>query len=733
MLSLEPRQAPPPLWLIFVDSLSDRVAFDPGMMPNLARMREKGAQFTVEACRDRLTYRCLHAALSGEDASSWLTLRANFDHRPQQGGTLLHLASRRGRVVALGAHDLEAYGDAYGAAWYFPSPETPEAQLLDRLPSFAGADLVVIGLSQGDRAAHAAGPGSPLYREAFREIDRILGELAARAPPGAHLVIFGDHGHDQAGHHLPGGEATTAALYLGPAVRAGVSGKLQITDHRILLGVLLGLPTPALYRGPPLEDLLEPSWLREHLGALPELRGQPRAALGLSGRLALAAVLSLALLLACWGAGRAFFPRRPWVAFLAAAGLVVLRLLGGLLYEPLCLRIHDHGEAPWRAAFLLLPLGGGLLAGRWLLGHWRGGASLAVLVPLLLLFPSANYYGSGRAIVHGSWLALALAAPWLLRRSSSPLLGAVCLALAPLALALFLGVRRVGDVAGDQGFFELSSPLLASHASRILVASRLLGFLLLPRLLSPSASLHLARGLLAAGALSAALDRTLFPPELLLLLPPLLLLGAPARGLALALGWVAMDSIYPAPAAAALGALLAGIAGVLVVLRDARISPEQRGLAGAGVALVTGYLALWPAVGMRLAGLDFSFMFRWIPASHYETFWWLIGLGLAAKVALAIFWPGLLAISSVGGKPWLLPVATLKALSLALFAATWGVVGPLTALPGQEALSELGLVLFASLMIWASGWFVRRGVGFQGTSPVLDCPSSSACATDACS
>jgi hypothetical protein len=733
MLSLAPRQEPPPLWLIFVDSLSDRVAFDPEVMPNLARIGAQGARFSVEACRDRLTYRCLHAALSGEDASSWLALRANFDHRPQQGGTLLHLASQRRRVVALGAHDLQAYSAAYSASWYFPSPEAPEAQLLEQLHAFADAGLVVVGLSQGDRAAHAARPGSPLYRETFREIDRLLGELTSRAPPGAHVVIFGDHGHDGAGHHLPGGEATTAAFYRGPAVRPGVSGKLQITDHRALIGVLLGLPTPALYQGPPLEDLLDPGWLRAHHGDLPSLRGQPRAALGLPGRLALTSALSVALLLALWGLARAFFPGRAWVALGVAAGLVAARLLGGILYEPLCLRIHDHGETPWRAAFLLLPLGGGLLAGRWLLGHWRGGASLAMLAPLLLLFPSANYYGSGRAVVYGAWIALAIAAPWLLRRSASPLLGAASLALAPLALALFLGVRRVGEVAGDQGFFELSAPLLHHHASLLLAASRLLGFLLLPRLLPPSRGLPLARLLLAVGALSAASGRPLLPPEALLLLLPLLALGAPTRALALALGWVGMDSVYPAPASAALGALLAGSAGVLVALQGSRLSPEQRGLAGAWVALVAGYLALWPAVGMRLAGLDFSLMFRWIPAERYETYWWVIGLGLAAKVALAVLWPGLLVISSVGGKRWILPAVTLKALALALFAAAWGVVGPLTALPGQEALSELGLVLFAGLMIWAGGWFAQRGIGSRGTSPVLHCPSPSGCAPDACS
>ena len=34
-----------------------------------------------------------------------------------------------------------------------------------------------------------------------------------------------------------------------------MSGDLQITDHRALLGVMLGLPTPAYYQGPPVEGV----------------------------------------------------------------------------------------------------------------------------------------------------------------------------------------------------------------------------------------------------------------------------------------------------------------------------------------------------------------------------------------------------------------------------------------------------------------------------------------------
>src|SRR5690242_16939299 len=69
---------------VFVDSLSDRVATDSSIMPELSKLAEQGTSFTVEPCRDRLTYLCLRAVLTGSDESSLLALRENFDNERRE-------------------------------------------------------------------------------------------------------------------------------------------------------------------------------------------------------------------------------------------------------------------------------------------------------------------------------------------------------------------------------------------------------------------------------------------------------------------------------------------------------------------------------------------------------------------------------------------------------------------------------------------------------------------------
>lgn len=349
LVSLSSPRPPEPLTLVFIDSLSDRVAQDAGVMPNLAGLRAQGAAFRVEPCRDRLTYRCLYAAFRGSDASSVMSLQANFSHQQMGQDTILHLAAKRGRVVGAGAHDLEAYQDAFAAFWPFPSATSPEGEVVGKIAGLGPADVTVIGFSSGDRAAHAHGTDAPAYAESFREIDRSLGELIAQAPTNGHIVVFGDHGHDRQGRHLPGGEATTYAVYRGPGVQSGVTGELEITDHRALLGVLLGLPTPAFYQGPAMDKVLHPGWLRERYGEVPELRGRPIPLLGRAERSAMLLALGLACVAALVALARGLAPGWRAAAPLALFA-VALRALSGLGYEPLGWAIHDHGDQPWRSA-----------------------------------------------------------------------------------------------------------------------------------------------------------------------------------------------------------------------------------------------------------------------------------------------------------------------------------------------------------------------------------------------
>ncbi len=710
VVALGPSRKAEPLVLIFVDSLSDRVALDASLMPELNELRSRGASLTVEPCRDRLTYRCLHAALTGKDSSAPLSLRANFV-RERGGhaseGTLLHLAAQHGRVVAAGAHDLESYDDAFDARWYFPGDD--EAGLVAAVGSLGAADLTVVGMSQGDRAAHAHGPGSAAYRTAFASIDRRIGELVRAAPAGAHVVVFGDHGHDGAGHHLPGGEATTFAVYAGPAVRPGVSASMVLTDHRALLGVLLGLPTPALYEGPALDRLLDSGWLAARYGGVPAVAGHPRPTLSSSARGVLASVLGIALALALVLAARAWKLPVGRTAVAAIAGVVLLRLGAGAHYEDICERIHDHGDSPWRAAWLLVPLGLALVAARWVPGdRRRAAAALLPLVPLVLLFPSANYYGAGRAIVPAAGIGLAVLLAALARtRAQRPAAWGLWLP-AAVALALYYDVRRVGGGASP-GYYELKAAIVATHPQVVIAVSQVLAAVLLVVTRPASGDRVVAGGLLASGALltSGLLDGlVLLPhglplgwvPVTMLLAVSMAVRGAPAS--ALAAGWLALVPLYRAPSAAGLGVLIVAVIGALEAVRRARLDESTRRTAAALMLVIAGYLALWPMVGMRLAGVDFGFTFHWIPVERYEAWWWAIALATAAKLALPYALLGLAARQAglqVGER--VLTLGATKVLAVAVFAAAWGTAGPLTALVGQEALNELALTLGVTAMV----------------------------------
>jgi hypothetical protein len=56
-----------------------------------------------------------------------------------------------------------------------------------------------------------------------------------------------------------------------------------------------------------------------------------------------------------------------------------------------------------------------------------------------------------------------------------------------------------------------------------------------------------------------------------------------------------------------------------------------------GLSVVVAlYLMLWPTVGFHLVGVDFRFMFQWVPAAASERWWWVVALGYSFKLALPL-------------------------------------------------------------------------------------------------
>ncbi|HEY4106644.1 MAG TPA: alkaline phosphatase family protein, partial [Polyangiaceae bacterium] len=350
---------PHKLAIVFVDSLSDRVARDVRVMPHLHALAESGVALEVTPCRDQLTYLCLRALLTGYDESSLLALRGNFSHDKAESDNLLDRLAEAGRRVAMvGSHDFEPYQSAQFTAKFGPGNQDSERRLLSDLAAIdpsRQAEVTIFGFSNGDRTAHAFGTANSEYSSAFSAIDDAIGQIASWAGRDTDLFVFGDHGHDEMGRHLPGLASTTYAVYAGPSFRHGVELQARLTDHRAILGALLGVPTPPSYTGPDFARIFAPGALNRataldsHELVAPSRRAGVAGLRWILAGFALIAAIAIGHhLLDLAGLGRA-------LSWLASALAMSLMALAGAGYDVLRQHIHDHGSEPERSFYLLVP------------------------------------------------------------------------------------------------------------------------------------------------------------------------------------------------------------------------------------------------------------------------------------------------------------------------------------------------------------------------------------------
>lgn len=722
-----------PLVVVFVDSLAEDLVRDRRVMPALAALADRGVTLGVEPCRDRLTYLCLRAALTGRDEATLASLYRNFDGAtPIEEPHLFADAATSGLgIVAVGTQDLGPYRAAFRAQDLLPGGAS-ERDLVARLGALerdGSAAVSVVSFGSGDKVAHAFGPGSAEYTEAFAIIDRQIGQLARRTAQGVNVVVFGDHGHDERGRHLPGGPARTAAVYAGPAFREGVRGEARLADHRVLLGLALGLNVPDAYAGPKLEQIFRASWLeRHHPRGTPHLArvaARERPGVGpfeATGLIMLALLALTASLrnLRLWS-GRGLLR----VAVTASA----LSLVSGMAYDAIRLVIHDHGYTPWRSAWLALPLGAGFA---WAArrrsarsGVLLAGAAVSFAVCLWLLFPTAYYYGSARAVVYASMLgAAAIAATAVLKRGRhAPRAALVGLGFVILCLTTFTNFSSTGDDLAGRSTFVVSASAFRQHAIATALIAKLALWLML-----------------AVGRGSTALDRVGSAIVVVLSLGAQAV-GAGAMGslvvaptaflaiaaLGLALSWVAREHLpatrwlslvvvlghfHPSLALqiAPIELILAAAAVALWAIDAALEGTAARRLANAGVLVASAVLLLWPSVGLRLSGLDFRFMFQWVAAADYERLWWLIGLGTLLKLA----WPlwllaGLAKLFGVGAGRDVGAILGVKLALLSCFVVGYATRHPMGSRLALEMLTELALLTatLALLLPALAPWRLR--------------------------
>jgi len=716
-------RAPRQLTIVFVDSLSVQVARDASVMPALNALSARGVSLEVRPCRDQLTYLCLRALLTGYDESSLLAVRGNFDHAPSESDNLLDRLALAGRkVVAVGAHDFEPYRSALYRAKFRQGDERGEARLLDDLEALDGqrsADVTLISLANGDRIAHAYGTHSPEYQQAFRAIDQRISQIVARAGQDSDILIFGDHGHDEMGRHLPGLPSTTVAVYAGPSFRRGVHANAALTDHRALLGVLLGVPTPPSYLGPELPQLFAPDALTpDQLRQLPALRAPAEHSGRVSIRLSLA-VLALAgalviaqRLLQSVGLSPVLRWSLPLIFGAALA-------FAGRYYDAVRYHIHDHGSEPVRSFWLLVPLALGFalsFSQRKPAFSWRGrlerGALATVLISFALLFPTAYYYGASRATVLSVMVALGVVLGTRIsafRPRERIALIVLALLSAGLLWSLY-GLRDVGGRTREMAYFVFSSPLFERYALVTSVATKLglwLGLAFTGQRSRRDLSIAALLALASLGFEHLPSQRALLLCSALGYLGSLALPRSRLVATRLFLGLLALGQMYVQEAVRVLPmqVLFCCVLLLLEYFRRCFAGEEEARSVASGVTLAfAGYLLLWPTVGMRFSGIDFHFMFDWVPIARYEELWWLIAVGMGLKFV----WPYALLLDLArrscprSALTWAYLMLSTKLCALSVFAAWYATSHSLLSNGALEILAELSLLVLVSALAWPS-------------------------------
>lgn len=751
-VAIEHQGAPERVVLMFIDSLASDIATNTRRMPVLARLAAEGASFEVEPCRDQLTYLCLRATLTGRDDSSLLAISDNF--RPSHEGpaeTLLSaLAAERRGAVVVGSPDFHPY-----RRWLLSEheidkrDETPERILKEyEAVKSSGAQLVILSLTSGDMTAHAHGVGSPQYYEVFTRLDSAVGAIAAALEPGTSLVVFGDHGHDAQGRHLPGTASKTWAVYHGPAFRAGAKAAMRLTDHRALLGVLLGLPTEAIYRGPALDSLFEPAWVARVLsGRVPQLQApsSPRPAAVTQRWLSLLGLLSCAVLGAWVVLSREPRQRRAW--FLAlAGGAALLAVVVGASFDVIRTLVHDHGGDGWRGICLLVPLSLGCGVA-WLMRRARpfegvdrapsflpSASAATVLVTLLLMLPTAYYYGSRRAIVLAGVVALAFMLLDYWRRpiaTAERWLPTLALLLTAGVLISFYQVKQLGPETGGAASWALDAAIYTRVTWLPLTLAKLVLFavLIAPRAAARPVDTALA-ALLLLTALVVELGGVRLPRAVYGALFAALLLGVAgaarrAPGSLFAGALLLLDHLYGANTAqiAPIETLLATSALLLLAWQRMRLSEPALHFASGLTVAVAFYLMFWPTVGFHLVGIDFGFMFQWIREENYEKSWLLIALGVIVKLALPLMLVIVIAAERLRDQraarvlAWTLVA---KVVLLSLMIASYALWHDLTSQVALAMLAELALLMFGVCSCVAA----MPGHAPAGTAPSSELLSS---------
>ena len=258
------------VWVL-VDALREDTALQPGVMPFLDELRQRGAWATMHSRPPSYSAPSYSVLFTGAwpDVSDGPALNLEYEEIPtwtqDDLASAVHRAGLKTAISAYNWFERLIPQSSVSAAYYTAG----EDQAADRavvdaaLPWLQGGEyqFVFVHLDQVDYAGHyEGGPQDPRWDAAARRADDLLREIAAHLDLSQDtLLVCSDHGQiDQGGH---GGQDPIVLvepfLLVGAGVRPGNYGDVDMVDVAPTLATLLGSNLPASSQGHVLTQMLD--------------------------------------------------------------------------------------------------------------------------------------------------------------------------------------------------------------------------------------------------------------------------------------------------------------------------------------------------------------------------------------------------------------------------------------------------------------------------------------------
>jgi hypothetical protein len=256
--------------LVIIDALRKDTSLKSYVMPNLSRLRQKGAWATMHSQPPSFSQPGYSTILTG----AWPEINdspvINVDTQEIQTFTQddIFSAAKRSRFkTAISAFDWFGRllpSNAVDISFYTPK-EDQQADLdvmSSATPWLPGDEyqLILIHLDQLDYSGHyEGGPIDPRWDAAAKRVDGMLGDILSRLDLNVDtLMVISDHGQIDLGGH--GGQDAIVLIepfiLAGRGVKPGKYSDVQMVDVAPTLAALLGTSLPASSQGTVLTDML---------------------------------------------------------------------------------------------------------------------------------------------------------------------------------------------------------------------------------------------------------------------------------------------------------------------------------------------------------------------------------------------------------------------------------------------------------------------------------------------